>query len=210
MNIFGSKVPKWLIAVGIIYALVIWIIMVYSMSLEASDRITTTYSDFAVDSMGNIYMAENAEITVWDQNENLLRTIDPKTNRGYWITIKSDTLFVDNELGLYEMDLYVNIIEIHHSDEYEQTIFDRTSWIKSGKFAAEDGHVYVMGLKLLRPCVFRLDGKQRVKVHEMPQFDYMIRLLPVFATLCMVLIVGPGLLIRLIRKRKNARRANLP
>ena len=152
-----------------IFVILLFPIMLFSFMLISSGKVSTSYNNFAIDSYDRIYIGKRNAIEVYEDGE-LVKTINPFSSRTYAFTIQNnDTLLLSTSTVEYVLDLDGNIIssrEDNGTNTYNK--------IKNNKeFITENGKSYKLENHLGRYSIV-CDG---VIVYQMPDFDYVVKLL---------------------------------
>lgn len=169
-----------------VYIVVVSFICIFILVLEISGNVCTSYRGFAVDNEENIYIGKK-NIEVYSLQGEFLRSINPQTTRGYSFTIASnDNILISTGDYLYTIDLFGNVINKKSIDDYAD---DPLSGISTKKYISANGKKYIIKNRLFRTGVYRLNGKQEIKIYEMPLFDYIIKLLSYITYLSMITVI---------------------
>jgi len=83
-------------------------VVVFCLLLLITGKATPFISGFAIDKNDWIYVGEETEICVYE-NDVLIRTINPQTSRAYAFTIADDQILLSTASIFYIMDLDGNI-----------------------------------------------------------------------------------------------------
>lgn len=137
-----------------------------------------SYSGFAVDSQGIIYIGvDNGKICKYDDGE-LIDTIPAYTSRGYNFTItENDTVFVHCGDRAYFTDLEGNILE-----KFEEDIPYFSEFRKNKRvFVSGDGTKYEQRFNFGRTKIIKHQDGNKIVVFEMPLKNYFFK---------MVIIIG--------------------
>lgn len=126
-----------------------------------------SYTGFAVDKEGNLYLGRKGEISVVSREGDFLRSISAMTGRGYRFTISEDMLLVDTGDRYYKMDLFGNILT-EGADATTMRLQNKNSF-----FTDTDGNVYQMKLVFpLKTQILKVDGKQETVIFQNTIVDY--------------------------------------
>ena len=138
---------------------------------------------FAVDADENIYLGYMNRIDVYHDGE-LLRIIDPPTNKGYILSIEDDKLLigqkVSNKIRVY--DLYGNFLE-----DSELSYYTLKETVRKTKVIEQNGKAFTIhnywGMK---PLEVKCDG---VVVYKMSSIDYIFNGLPSWVLLSVFFVI---------------------
>ena len=159
-------------------------VMLSCLGLVLSGGTPISIPCFSADSQGRIYVGHQRKIEVYD-NGLLVRTINPKTSRGYMFTIlENDTILLSTSTVVYSMDLMGNVIsswEDQGADTYNQLQYGKT------RYESSRGDVYKL------ESVF---GRTRIVkngidvVYSISLKSYVVKLLLIVSTVMFVLIIA--------------------
>ena len=178
----------------ILLLIIVFPVFMVSILLTITGAITTSYSGFAVDSYERIYVGTESEIEVYDKGL-LLKTISPKTSRGYAFTIQEDnTILLSTSTTVYVMDLDGNVI-----NEYDDVGTKTFNMLQREKktYVAENGSTYYLKNKMGR---IEIVNDNNDVLYKMPILDYIIKLLLFFSSVIAVIFIP----IIIWRWRKSA------
>lgn len=89
---------------GILFA-VYWCIVMTLILLLISGTVKLGCKGICIDDDGRIYVGLTEEIRVFEEDGSFLRSISPKTSKGYVFSVENDRLLVDAAATSYVMDL---------------------------------------------------------------------------------------------------------
>ena len=130
------------------------------------------FEGFAVDSRGNLYLGYIGGIEVYHDGE-LVRTIEPPTNKGFIFTIVDDKLIIGREVSrkVGAFDLYGTYL-----DTYELDFYTLEHAIRQTKEIEQNGRHYTIKKYFgLKPFEIICDG---VVVYRRSTIDYILCGLP--------------------------------
>lgn len=130
-----SEISRWLP----IFAVSIFVVMLFCLVLIIAGKVSLSISGFAVDHEERLYIGLGNEIRVYE-NGQIVRTISPQTSRAYRFTIQEDqTILLSTSTKVYTMDLEGNVLSCKEdpgADTYNQISYRRR------KFVSQKGDVY--------------------------------------------------------------------
>lgn len=125
-------------------------------------------------------------IKVLSPEGEVLRTISPKTSRGYQFTILNNEVIVRTGTVFYRMDLEGTVLEeqeITDSNRLDLPIIHKKECVTS------NGTVYLMKNRFFRTGIYRLEEQEEIKIYEMPLFDYVIKLIRIICFVSLWIVV---------------------
>lgn len=145
---------------------------------------------FGVDSDGNLYIGHPGCIEVY-RNKELLRTLNPHTQRAYFLFIEDDELYLchaSNRVRVY--DLNGNLIR--NEDILAQTLSLKA--FKNGRRDYYGNHYQVKKYLGTKPYNVLCNGEC---IYEQPPLDYVYNGLPLFMVMITCILCGAilGLLL---------------
>lgn len=164
-------------------------VMVTILVLVLSGQVTISYSGFAADTEGNLYIGKDARIDVVNPEGEFVRSFSTGTSRGYHFTF---TVSDENSIYLSAgdffciLDLEGNVLQEGEDLKWIKDVIPRN---RPRNFTAPDGTQYERRLFFWRTRIYRLENGQRTLIYQMPLPDYIIRMvLFAFAVLATFLI----------------------
>lgn len=169
----------------------LWIIITALLVLNLSGTVRTQCMGIQLDSNGNIYVGLTEEIRVFDKSGKLLRTIAPKTSKGYDFVIDGDQLLVDYYIACCAMDLKGNVLE-----ELSRYEFPRTT--KTPKTLTIHDTIYHIRCSNFFYRVTVEEQGEKIVAVQMPAVDLIVEMmeLAVFVTFFIFILT----LLRKLRK----------
>lgn len=178
----AKRFPVSTIFVGITVS----VLMLTAIGYLANSN-TVSWSGFAIDERGLLYIAGTGVIDVIQQG-NKVRELDVPTSRGFDFTIENgDTIIVITGTECYKLDLCGNIID--KSDANQDL---RAKIVKeSSQYTTKDGLTYCKSAPWGRPQIAFLQNGKEMVAYQMPIIDYIVRIILFFAAigLCYCLIM---------------------
>jgi len=113
-------------------------VVVFCLLLLITGKATPFISGFAIDKNDWIYVGEETEICVYE-NDVLIRTINPQTSRAYAFTIADDQILLSTASIFYIMDLDGNILDAQ--DDPGAHMYNQLQYSKR-KFISHSGDIY--------------------------------------------------------------------
>lgn len=113
---------KHLAYFSIISLLVLFFVMLISISLIGSGTVVTSYEGFALDSNENLYLGVYGKINVY-KDGSLLYSVDAHTLRAYAFTIQNDKILISDAETVYIMDLNGNVISSY--EDADTSLFNK-------------------------------------------------------------------------------------
>ena len=113
---------KHLAYFSIISLLVLFFVMLISISLIGSGTVVTSYEGFALDSNENLYLGVYGKINVY-KDGSLLYSVDAHTLRAYAFTIQNDKILLSDAETVYIMDLNGNVISSY--EDADTSLFNK-------------------------------------------------------------------------------------
>ena len=166
----------------VIYVPIVGVIMWFCMGMIFSGTVSLSMNGFAVDKDGYLYVGKEKDIVVFNEGE-IVRTISPKTSRGYQFTILSgEKILLSTSSVVYTMDLSGEILS--KEEDVNTKIYNKLQREKSF-FTAEDGTEYHTRSYWGRTQIC----KNNEVIYEMPLLDYIVRVLII------VVLIGLGILL---------------
>jgi len=152
----------WLMATAPILGVIMFVCMIMVMS----GAVSLTMNGFAVDTNGQLYIGQANEIMVLKDGE-CVKTLSPKTSRGYAFTIENgEQIVLSTSTTVFIMDLDGAVIS-QYPDEGTQ-VFNRLKNPKT--FVDIHGTEYTRKNVWGRPYIYK-DG---IEVYSMPLRDYAV------------------------------------
>ena len=166
----------------LLFAPILGVVMMFCLGMIFSGTVSLSMNGFAIDKDGYLYVGKEKEIVVFNEGE-IVRTISPKTSRGYQFTIlNGEKILLSTSSVAYTMDLSGEVLS---KEEDENTkIYNKLQREKSF-FTAEDGTEYHSRLYWGRTQICQNDEV----IYEMPLLDYIVRVLIV------VVFIGLGVVL---------------
>gem|GEM_PF-418603 len=166
----------------IIWFIVTVLLMYFSVFSGVLGFTYTYFNGFAVDSNNRLYIGRN-EIEVYENGE-LLKTINPKTNRAYVFTIQDDdTILLSTSSKVFIMDLDGNVIN-QYEDTYTKTYNALTR--KMNSFTAKDSTQYNVKHKF---TWLEIVKDNSVRVYRLPVLDFATRVTTAVACISLWILV---------------------
>ncbi len=141
-----------------------------------------------IDSDGNIYVGLSEEIRIFDRSGHLLRTISPKTSKGYVFEIDGDKLLVDCASTSYVMDLNGVVLELKPYPQLPWTM-------KTPKAITVNEAVYHIDCSNFFYRVTIEDHSEKTVAVQMPTFDLLVE-----AAFIVTQVTGFAFVVILLRK----------
>ena len=116
------------------------IVMLTCICMQVTQKVSLSINGFAVDSEGCLYVGKDFNIEVFNE-DTLIRTISPKTTRGYKFTIiDGQTILLSTSSTVYTMDLLGNVLS-EREDEGTK-VYNELQWKRD--FVDENGTRYTL------------------------------------------------------------------
>ena len=170
---------------------ILWVIVSVIMILLLSGPVRLGCEGIRIDENGNIYVGLTEEIRVFNQSGQLLRTISPKTSKGYSFEIDGDKLLLDCASTSYVMDLNGAVLELRSFPQLP-------TFMKSPKTVTVNETIYhIYWSNLYYRVTIEKNGEKTVAV-QMPIFDLIVEIVGfVWWIVCFVFV------LTLLRKLKK-------
>lgn len=159
---------KHLAYFSIISLLVLFFVMLISISLIGSGTVVTSYEGFALDSNENLYLGVYGEINVY-KDGSLLYSVDAHTLRAYAFTIQNDKILISDAETVYIMDLNGNVISSY--EDADTSLFNKLK--KDKNSFSLNGNTYKIQKNFGRSRIVKDDGKV---IYQMPILDYIVKI----------------------------------
>lgn len=159
---------KHLAYFSIISLLVLFFVMLISISLIGSGTVVTSYEGFALDSNENLYLGVYGKINVY-KDGSLLYSVDAHTLRAYAFTIQNDKILISDAETVYIMDLNGNVISSY--EDADTSLFNKLK--KDKNSFSLNGNTYKIQKNFGRSRIVKDDGKV---IYQMPILDYIVKI----------------------------------
>lgn len=159
---------KHLAYFSIISLLVLFFVMLISISLIGSGTVVTSYEGFALDSNENLYLGVYGKINVY-KDGSLLYSVDAHTLRAYAFTIQNDKILISDAETVYIMDLNGNVISSY--EDANTSLFNKLK--KDKNSFSLNGNTYKIQKNFGRSRIVKDDGKV---IYQMPILDYIVKI----------------------------------
>ncbi|MBQ9994118.1 MAG: hypothetical protein IJP17_05345 [Clostridia bacterium] len=172
----------------IIYLICAFPIIAACFIMIASGAVSISYSGFALDSAGVLYIGTDTKIEKYYGGE-MIGAINPQTSRGYAFTIQNDdTILLSTASTVYTLDLSGNVL-----DKQEDVGTRTFNELQKSKryFITQDNREYVMKSQLGR-TIISSDGDI---IYQMPMMDYVVKIALVLVGLS-CLVFAPIIVIK--------------
>ena len=171
---------------GLFFAFGIVAIYLVSLASLLIGNHTLSYSGFAVDSKGYLYIGfDSGKIKVFD-GQQPIKTLSAQTSRGYEFTIlEGDILYVVCGDRAYNLDLDGHVLKRFDSN-YERLYKFRP---KDSEFVCENGITYKMHWNFGRTKITKTENDNKTTAYIMPLTDYCIKIILIVGTVAWVTVV---------------------
>lgn len=159
---------KHLAYFSIISLLVLFFVMLISISLIGSGTVVTSYEGFALDSNENLYLGVYGKINVY-KDGSLLYSVDAHTLRAYAFTIQNDKILISDAETVYIMDLNGNVISSY--EDADTSLFNKLK--KDKNSFSLNGNTYKIQKNFGRSRIVKDNGKV---IYQMPILDYIVKI----------------------------------
>lgn len=159
---------KHLAYFSIISLLVLFFVMLISISLIGSGTVVTSYEGFALDSNENLYLGVYGKINVY-KDGSWLYSVDAHTLRAYAFTIQNDKILISDAETVYIMDLNGNVISSY--EDANTSLFNKLK--KDKNSFSLNGNTYKIQKNFGRSRIVKDDGKV---IYQMPILDYIVKI----------------------------------
>lgn len=178
------RFPKVLLAL-LIVLLIINVSVQYSI---AQNQIYTSYTGFAVDSHGNLYLGVKWKIIAVNSKGIERYSFSTETYRGYSFTINEENqILLRTDDHLYTMNLYGNVLQKDIGTEIADRVLPYSKSTRS--FRDSNGCVYQMSRRFFREEIYKYDHGEASLIYQMPLLNYAVKLVSEGVALCNVILV---------------------
>ena len=146
--------------------------------LLITGAVTPFISGFAVDKNDRIYVGEETEICVYENNV-LIRTINPQTSRAYAFTIADDRILLSTASTFYTMDLDGNILDTQEdpgAHMYNQLQYNKR------KYISHSGDTYKLKSQMGWTRIVKNDTQT---VYQISPLSFVVKILLALSVLAM-------------------------
>lgn len=172
------KIPRLLF----VYVPIVFMVFLASGIFLSTGKVCFFLSGFAVDGVGDVYIGTNQEIEVYRENEKV-RSISPRTSRGYAFDIQDDCLVISTGINVYTTDLEGHMLSEGKDNDTE--IFNKLKRY-SKTCQDRDGNVYVLKEHMGRYTVMK---NETDIVYRMPLLDIVLKYLCISAFISLFVFV---------------------